>query len=290
MRVEKKTETREKDVEREGRLCLKCFRGSFLLAPISEIRGLVLFSVFLVSCFMWFSPDAQASAGFERYEIILTRSPFGKEPPPEEVSAPVRPNGEFAKQYRLSMLYEDAQGQLKAGLVSKVNNKSLLLQVGESGEGVRLVDVLLEEGVAVLSSGDQMARLLLEGLGSSAALSPGLFAGAHQKTDVDPTAFEARQTTRGALLLPKPDDRTVLIGRPRVALKKKTTMEVSAGRKAAEASSGGSPVDGVSSSPDDGLEPVQVADREEQRKKILSRPFSFQQVAGWQAERLGLKQ
>lgn len=194
MRVEKKTETREKDVEREGRLCLKCFRGSFLLAPISEIGGLVLFSVFLVSCFLWFSPDAQASTGFERYEIILSRLPFGKEPPPEEVVEPARPSGEFAKQYRLSMLYKDAQGQLKAGLVSKVNNKSLLLQIGESGEGVSLIDVLLEEGMAVLGSGGETARLLLEGLPQSGPVQTASAAGGSGSSAGNPVA-EARQQT-----------------------------------------------------------------------------------------------
>ena len=281
MRVEKKTETREKDVEREGRLCLKCFRGSFLLAPISEIRGLVLFSVFLVSCFLWFSPDAQASTGFERYEIILSRLPFGKEPPPEEMAAPERPSGEFAKQYRLSMLYEDAQGQLKAGLVSKVNNKSLLLQIGESGEGVSLIDVLLEEGVAVLGSGGETARLLLEGLGPVPGLSQGVLAG----TEVNPEVFEVRTAAQGSLLLPKPDDRTVLIGRPRVALKKKTAAKIPV-----DGTAEGLPGVTMQSADAETEAPGQLADKEEQRNKILSRPFSFQQVAGWQAERLGLKQ
>jgi hypothetical protein len=232
--------------------------------------------------------SVHANHDMSRYEIIMKREPFGKEPLADETPV-VQPTGTFAKQYRLCMLYTDAQGRLKAGLVSKTNNKNFFLQVGESDAGFDLVEVRLEDGVAIVRQGNETAILMLEGLGSSSALSPGLFAEAHQNTDVDLAAFEARQTTRGALLLPKPDDRVVLIGRPRVALKKKATTEVSTGGTVAEGSSGGSQREDTVPSLDNGAEPLQVADRDKQRGKILSRPFSFQQVAGWQAERLRLK-
>ena len=115
-----------------------------------------------------FPAALSASAGFDisRYEIIMDRKPFGNKPPSEELAAPAKPAGEFAKQYRLCMLYKDASGQLKAGLVSKTNNKNFYLQVGESDSGFSLVEVRLEEGIAVVRQGDETAQLILEGLGT----------------------------------------------------------------------------------------------------------------------------
>jgi hypothetical protein len=127
-------------------------------------RSVIL--VLCILCLSWFSPDAQASSGFEHYEVILSRAPFGKEPPPSETAQPAAPVGEFAKQYRLCMLYEDAHGQLKAGLVSKTNNKNFFLQVGESESGLSLVEVRLEENVAVVRKGAELAQLTLEGVGT----------------------------------------------------------------------------------------------------------------------------
>ena len=112
-----------------------------------------------------------AFAGYDwsRYEVIAEREPFGKEPPPSEAAEIAKPVGDFAKQYRLCMLYESVSGQLKAGIVSKVNNKNFYLQVGESENGISLVEVRLEEGVAILQQGGETAQLLLEGLGGDPA-------------------------------------------------------------------------------------------------------------------------
>lgn len=112
-----------------------------------------------------------AFAGYDwsRYEVIAERAPFGKEPPPSETAEAVKPAGEFAKQYRLCMLYESVSGQLKAGIVSKVNNKNFYLQVGESENGLSLLEVRLEEGIAILQQGGETAQLLLEGLGGDPA-------------------------------------------------------------------------------------------------------------------------
>ncbi len=113
--------------------------------------------------------SASAAHDWSRYEIIMERSPFGKEPPPSETAETAKPSGEFAKQYRLCMLCGNAQGQLKAGIVSKVNNKNFYLQVGESEGGLSLVGIRLEEGIAIFQQGDETAQLLLEGLGGDPA-------------------------------------------------------------------------------------------------------------------------
>jgi hypothetical protein len=109
---------------------------------------------------------SSALAGFDmsRYEIIMERQTFGKEPPLEESAAPAKPVGQFAKQYRLCMLYEDATGQLKAGLVSKTSNKSLFLVIGETEGGLTIADVDIVNGTALLKKDGEVARLALEGL------------------------------------------------------------------------------------------------------------------------------
>lgn len=114
--------------------------------------------------------SVSAAYNMSRYEVIMARSPFGKEPLPEETSVPAQPADEFAKQYRLCMLYQDAAGQIKAGLVSKTNNKNTFLQLGESESGLSLVEVRLEEGIAILQQGGETALLMLEGLNTPIAV------------------------------------------------------------------------------------------------------------------------
>lgn len=124
--------------------------------------------------FGFFMTALSARAGYDmsRYEFIMERSPFGKEPPQDEQTVQAKPAGEFAKQYRLCMLYEDASGQLKAGLVSKTNNKNFFLQVGGNESGLNLVEVRLEEGVAVLEQDGERAQLALEGLNRPVDAAP----------------------------------------------------------------------------------------------------------------------
>jgi len=123
--------------------------------------------------FFFLLTGASAFAGHDwsRYEVIMERAPFGSEPPPSETAEPARPAGEFAKQYRLCMLYESVSGQLKAGLVSKVNNKNFFLQVGESEGGLSLVEAHLEEGLVVLQQGGETAQLRLEGVGGDPSVA-----------------------------------------------------------------------------------------------------------------------
>lgn len=115
---------------------------------------------------------AGASSGWNRYQLIVERKPFGSEPPPQPVKpADNRPEGAFAKGYRLCMLYTDAAGDLKAGLVSKTNDRNVFLKAGETDpdEKLTLVEIRFEEGLAVLEKNGERARLLLEGLAGGGA-------------------------------------------------------------------------------------------------------------------------
>lgn len=139
--------------------------------------------------------SAFAAHDWSRYEVIAERSPFGKEPPLSETADAAKPTGEFAKQYRLCMLYEGTTGQLKAGIVSKVNNKNYFLEVGESEEGLSLVEVRLEEGIVVLQQGGETAQLLLEGVGGdpAAALAQKAVASAAAQAPINSIAQQFRR-------------------------------------------------------------------------------------------------
>ncbi len=117
----------------------------------------------LLSLIVW---NAHASNGWNRYQLIVDRSPFGSEPTEPEKPV-VQPNGAFAKQYRLCMLYQNSQGEIRAGLVSKTNNKNWILTEGESEGGLLLLDVRLDEGIAVIQKGSETAQLALAGIGDS---------------------------------------------------------------------------------------------------------------------------
>lgn len=205
------------------------------------------------------SASVPATYDMSRYQVIMERSPFGKEPPVEESSAPAKSAGEFAKQYRLCMLYQDAEGQLKAGLVSKTNNKNTFLRVGESKNGLSLVEVRLEEGVAILQQGGETALLMLEGLGTPLTAP----------TTTAPSAVAAVQAQPSQLIRRSGTDETpahILAAltdsapkRPRLTVNKRRSF-ASTGGSPAGASQTGSP-DGFASasfaSPD--KQPVTVA-------------------------------
>jgi hypothetical protein len=102
-----------------------------------------------------------ATPGFERYQVILDRKPFGAPPPaPEPVRPPTPKADSFAKKLRLSMILETDDGSMRVGIVDSTDNKSFMLSVGEStGTGIELISGSFEEGEAVLKKGDEMAVL-----------------------------------------------------------------------------------------------------------------------------------
>jgi hypothetical protein len=187
-----------------------------------RMGALSLFCLLLFPCF------AGATDGWDRYAAIVARVPFGQEPPPPDTPVARQPDGAFARQYRLCMLYEDAQGRLKAGLVSKTNNKNYFLQVGESEDDLQLLDVRIEEGIAVLEKSGETAEILLEGLN----LPPAAGAPAQAVARTAPRNTEIRQV-RSAGAPDAPEHiRTALRGatsapkRARLTLTKKTAEPV----------------------------------------------------------------
>ncbi|MDD4341900.1 MAG: hypothetical protein PHO14_06665, partial [Kiritimatiellae bacterium] len=94
------------------------------------------------------------------YQIILDRQPFGTPPPdipPPERVIPVQES--FAATMVLSGIYEEDDGAMRAAIVDKKDNRYFSLIVGESEEGVELLDVDYAKEEAVLKKGDEVVVL-----------------------------------------------------------------------------------------------------------------------------------
>ena len=90
--------------------------------------------------------EAVKTAGFERYQVILQRQPFG-EPPPPEIKQDVVPDTlhrptpvSFTKDLRLCAIVDSAFG-IRIGFLSiaKKSQKSYYLRPGESEDGIEVV-------------------------------------------------------------------------------------------------------------------------------------------------------
>jgi hypothetical protein len=100
---------------------------------------------------------------FDRYKPIIDRHPFGQEPPGEEI-VQISIDQSFARQLRLSMLFEGPDGDVRVGIIDKSNNKSYILSSGETTEsGLELVEADLHASEAMLRKGNEMALFKLEG-------------------------------------------------------------------------------------------------------------------------------
>jgi hypothetical protein len=122
------------------------------------------------SCRLWvcglvgwvISVEAEISYDASRYELILEREPFGQELIVEEPT--VTPEREIAlanaaakaaeKELRLCFIFETNRGEIRAGFQNKTakpgDPKSIMLGVGESFRGMKLLAVNLEESSATL--------------------------------------------------------------------------------------------------------------------------------------------
>lgn len=132
--------------------------------------------------------------GFERYQVILEREPFGALPAEPAPTRPVSvPQAEsFARTIRLSALYEMEDGEIRVGLVDSQNNDGFFLGVGESHNGIELVSASFEDEEAVLRRGAEMAIIKLKE-GEIQAIT----AQEHQeRTVARQTSYEERRRAR----------------------------------------------------------------------------------------------
>ena len=133
------------------------------------LRQKISGSIALLTCSTVVAFGNTELAGFDRYQIILDKKPFGDPPPPPPKPAAVKPapvitapgEGPF-KNFRMSSIVQDDDGtNLRVGLHNKAENKSVILRVGEAQEGIELISASFEDEEAILSKGNVTVKMSL---------------------------------------------------------------------------------------------------------------------------------
>ncbi len=98
---------------------------------------------------------------FKRYQLILDKQPFGQEPPEADI-VQVPASQSFARNLRLSMLFEGMDGTTRAGIVDNTTKKSYILRIGEPQDGLEVVEADIKASEAMLRKGNEVALFKLE--------------------------------------------------------------------------------------------------------------------------------
>ena len=100
--------------------------------------------------------------GFSRYQKIIDRQPFGQEPIDADAPQIVPADQSFARNMRLSMLFEGSDGTVRAGLVDNSSKKNYILGVGETEDGLELIEADIVSAEAMLRKGKEVVLFKLE--------------------------------------------------------------------------------------------------------------------------------
>ena len=118
------------------------------------------------------------AADFTRYQVILDRMPFGVEAPPAPPPGqgpndkPLPPADSFTKTLKMCAVTRHAlTGRLQVGLVDTVTKKNYFLAVGDTEDGITVVDADYDGESALLRKGDQESRLAMSDVASMTAAS-----------------------------------------------------------------------------------------------------------------------
>lgn len=107
--------------------------------------------------------------GFKRYQLILDKQPFGREPPEAEI-VQVPASQSFARNLRLSMLFEGPDGTTRAGIIDTASKKSYILRIGEPQDGLEVVEADVKTSEAMVRKDNEVALFKLES-GNGAPIS-----------------------------------------------------------------------------------------------------------------------
>lgn len=99
--------------------------------------------------------------GFQRYQLILSRQPFGQDPPEADMIQ-VPASQSFARNLRLSMLFEGMDGSVRAGIVDNSTRKSYILAIGEPQDGLEMVEADIKASEAMIRKENEVALFKLE--------------------------------------------------------------------------------------------------------------------------------
>lgn len=106
---------------------------------------------------------ALADEGFDRYQVILERKPFGKPeviPPPP--AAPAEETPPWALTYRLCSVYESNREDVQVALLDTKTNKPVILILGgEPVEGIQLLGANITDEQATLVKDGQSVTMKL---------------------------------------------------------------------------------------------------------------------------------
>lgn len=108
---------------------------------------------------------------FSDYQVILDRMPFGAPPDPSAIPEVIIPVSEsFAATLQLAKLVEEDTA-ICAGFIDRKDNSYFSLRVGESENGIELIDVDYEKEEAVLCKGEEVVVLTMRSGGESQVLT-----------------------------------------------------------------------------------------------------------------------
>jgi hypothetical protein len=102
-----------------------------------------------------------ADEGFKRYQLILDKQPFGQDPPEADI-VQVPASQSFARNLRLSMLFEGPDGTTRAGIVDNSTKKSYILRIGEPQDGFEMVEADIKASEAMVKKDNEVALFKLE--------------------------------------------------------------------------------------------------------------------------------
>ena len=109
----------------------------------------------------------------DKYQIIIDRQPFGRESiSPEPSVSAIKSEAEAIaaaksaeKELRLCFIFETTKGLIRAGFQNKIvkagEPKSIMLGVGDTFKGMKLVDVNIQESTATLDRNGVMIMFSL---------------------------------------------------------------------------------------------------------------------------------
>ena len=118
-----------------------------------------------------------ATTDFSRYELILARKPFGSVPlvvttNPSPTSSLLPPPDAFIKDYRMCAITEKDDGEVRVGLVEIKGNKPYYLRLGESCDGLTLVDADFQNEGALVRKDSQEYWIYIKGTTATGAGAP----------------------------------------------------------------------------------------------------------------------
>ena len=108
---------------------------------------------------------------FSDYQVILDRKPFGASEVRAEPERTVPVSESFAAQMVLSGIYELDDGNLEVAVVDRKNNSYFSLMLGDSENGIELIDADYEKEEAVLKKGTEVVVLTMSGASGSQVLN-----------------------------------------------------------------------------------------------------------------------